>query len=83
MFFIFDDFMNEEMINKFEQDILEKKPIIFDTSPEFGYFPPLIGESPDTPNLDRAQKFIKEHYEYADLIEGNGWIVYEYIDPEN
>jgi len=78
--FLHDEYIENDLVSEFEAEILEKRPLIIDPSPEYKYLAPLFNRDTEQTGFGQVHQLIRENYVLVDTLESNGWLVYEFAD---
>ncbi len=73
-------YLEDGIIELFENDILAIQPIIIDTSPQYDFIIPLFSGYSGFEGINHLQDFLRANYEKIGIFESNGWIIYEFQD---
>jgi len=76
--FTTEDYFDDDILNEFLDDIKSSKPLIIDTSPTNGNTPALFGSAVEKAKIEMIKEFIQDNYLQKDILQSNGWIVYEF-----
>ena len=71
-------FIGNDNISEFLEDIKLNKPLIIDTSPTNGNTPALFGSVVKNASIETIKEFIQDNYIQKDVLQSNGWIIYEF-----